>query len=113
MCKVYKSEPMLYVFGTNQCSSIALMGTVLFTNRSNARYYTILIKLRQQFVSKIFMQYSSLFEQVSGKVSILQSHSYLIPTCIPSLNFEFGCPKFVEVGEIVFVNLFCTNHECC
>ena len=29
VCKVYKSEPMLYVFGTNQCSSIASIGTVL------------------------------------------------------------------------------------
>lgn len=29
VCKVYKSEPMLYVFGTNQCSNIASIGTVL------------------------------------------------------------------------------------
>ena len=27
--KVYKSEPMLYVFGTNQCYGIASIGTVL------------------------------------------------------------------------------------
>ena len=26
--KVYKNEPILYVFGTNQCSNIASMGTV-------------------------------------------------------------------------------------
>ena len=29
VCKVYKSEPMLYVFGTNQCPSNASIGTVL------------------------------------------------------------------------------------
>jgi len=80
---------------------------------SNARHYSIFIKLRQQFVTKNFMQYFSLFEQVGGKVNILQGHSYLIPASILSLNFEFGCSKFVEMSKIVLVNLFCKSHEFC